>query len=421
MSEREDPLLDTEGDLSQPGEPAPDTDEFGRDDPVSLERDRRRRQRETRRTRSQPAEAAPRPGEPMPRAVSGGRFRRRRIVAIVTVVVGLLFAWFLVALFQPFAGDGQGTGYVPVMIPKGASASTVSDILDRKGVVTSSTLMEIRLRLSGKGDDIVSGLVPMAKGMSYGAAIDRITGEATTPGTLVLPEGYSRDQTAPLVEKAGVSGNYMAASKRVKGFDPSRYGAPKHPSNLEGFLFPATYDVHPGETVDELVAQQLQAFRQNLSQVNLEYAKKRGNLTPYDVVTIASMIDREVVIPKERRVVAAVIWNRLRRGEPLAIDATTRYEFRNYTHPITESELEANSPYNTRTHVGLPPTPIGNPGLASIEAAAHPAHVDYLFYVVNPNSCGGHSFTSNLAEFNKLVKRYNTARAANGGNAPSNC
>jgi UPF0755 protein len=119
--------------------------------------------------------------------------------------------------------------------------------------------------------------------------------------------------------------------------------------------------------------------------------------------------------------VAAVIYNRLREGMPLGIDATIRFALNQWTKPLTLSELETPSPYNTRTNAGLPPGPIGNPGIASIRAAARPAKVSYLFYVVKPGTCGEHAFSSTAAEFNRDVARYNSAREAAGGNSPTEC
>ena len=164
---------------------------------------------------------------------------------------------------------------------------------------------------------------------------------------MTIPEGEDRTQIAATVKDLGLSGDYLAASKSFKGFDPNRYGA-QNPKSLEGFLFPATYELDPGASVDQLVSEQLQAFRQNIAGVNLSYAKSK-NLTVYDVLTIASMIDKEVMVPSERPLVAAVIYNRLHRGMPLGIDATTRFEFHNYTGEITQSQLQSPSPYNTRT------------------------------------------------------------------------
>ena len=145
----------------------------------------------------------------------------------------------------------------------------------------------------------------------------------------------------------------------------------------------------------------------------MRYARSK-NLTTYDVLIIASMIEREVQVPKERKLVAAVIYNRLHDGMPLQIDATIRYASGNFTKPLSPSELQLDSPYNTYTNSGLPPGPIGNPGLASIEAAAHPAQVPYLYYVVKPNTCGEHTFATTEAEFNRAKAAYDEARAANG-------
>ena len=142
----------------------------------------------------------------------------------------------------------------------------------------------------------------------------------------------------------------------------------------------------------------LQAFCENWSKVSLAYAKSK-NLTPYDVLTIASMVEKETLAPDERPLVAAVIYNRLHAHMPLGIDSTLRYGLNiPPTQSILESQLQSSSPYNTRLHTGLPPTAIANPGLASIEAAAHPAHVDYLYFVRKPDKVH-HYFTASFQDF----------------------
>ena len=323
----------------------------------------------------------------------------------------------MVALFQPFAGAGKGTGTVSVSVPEGASASQVADILDKNGVVTSSTLFNLRLKLAGKSGDILPGSYVLAHGMSYSAAMDKLTGTSGQISVLI-PEGLSRPQIAGVASKDGLTGDYNAASTSAPGFDPAAYGA-KSPPSLEGFLFPATYKVDQGADVKVLVQEQLTAFQQNIKGVDMSNAKKK-NLNVYDVLKIASMVERETSSAKERPLVAAVIYNRLKQGIPLGIDATTRFETGNYDQPLTNAELHSNSPYNTRNHQGLPPTPIGNPGLASIKAAAAPAKVPYLYYVVNPGTCE-HTFVKTIGEFNAAVAKYNAARAAAGGNSPTSC
>ena len=162
-------------------------------------------------------------------------------------------------------------------------------------------------------------------------------------------------------------------------------------------MFPATYTIRPGERPAALVSQQLAAFKENVAQVNMSYAKSK-NLTPYDVLTIASMIEREARVPGDRAKVAAVIYNRLHRGMALGIDATILYHLGSWTAAIHQSDLDSHEPYNTRIHKGLPPTPICNPGLASMQAAAHPAHVDYLYYVAVPGQAAQY-FTASYDDF----------------------
>jgi UPF0755 protein len=472
----EDWFVDTEGNLSGPEDGSkPPTDEFGREDPASLERERRRREREARRGNSRkaqttqnvalpadgrpparpkrsaaPAQANPKrrakpsnagakpkakparasakrgviPSQPVaapskqdgngndashPQASAPpGRFRRRRVLALGLLLVGALLVWFLVAFFQPPPFDpGNGTGEVIVTVPAGATASDVADLLSKEDVVSNGTFFEWRLKLAGKTGNILPGRYVLAHNMSYGAAIDRLTGSGGKV-TVTIPEGEARDQIAPQARDLGLTGDYVAASRSVQGFDPNGYGA-KSPKSLEGFLFPATYEVNPGASVDQLIAEQLTAFKENIAGVNMSYAKSK-NLTVYDVLTIASMIDKEVMVPSERALVAAVIYNRLHRGMPLGIDATTRYQFHNYTGDITQSQLSSPSPYNTRLNAGLTPTPIGNPGLAAIQAAAHPAKVNYLYYVLKANGGGQHCFTASEAEFNQLAAAYDAGR-----------
>jgi UPF0755 protein len=221
--------------------------------------------------------------------------------------------------------------------------------------------------------------------------------------TLTIPEGYSRAQTAELAREAGLRGDYLKASK-----------------GREGFLFPDTYELERGAPVSDLVALQLQTFEQRISGVSQRYARDK-NLTERDVVTIASMVEEEAQLDSERGLIAAVIYNRLREGIPLGIDATIRFATDNYEQPLTESELAVDSPYNTRENAGLPPGPISSPGLASLEAAARPAEADYLYYVVEPGTCGKHAFSSSDAEFQADVARYNEAREAAGGESPDSC
>jgi uncharacterized YceG family protein len=227
---------------------------------------------------------------------------------------------------------------------------------------------------------------------------------------IVFPEGFTRKEMAGRIaavneiaeKERGITPSlkpraYLAATEDVRDL-PAGFKN-DDPPNLEGFLFPATYDFTEDTTSKQLVDDQLEAFERAWSEVDQEYARSKS-LTPYDVLIIASMIEEEVQVPRERALVGAVIYNRLRAGMPLGIDATIRYGYGiPPTQAILQSQLEADHPYNTRVRVGLPPTPISNPGLASLQAAAHPAEVDYLYFVRKAD-CKSHFFTASLREFN---------------------
>jgi UPF0755 protein len=231
---------------------------------------------------------------------------------------------------------------------------------------------------------------------------------------IVFPEGFTRAQMAERVQavakiavhesrgKVKLTGKgYAAATSKpvlIQGF-----GAKRLP--LEGFLFPDTYDFDRLSSPGQLVQNQLQEFLSKWSTLKLSYAKSK-NLTPYDVLTIASMVEGEAQVPSERPLVAAVIYNRLHAHMPLGIDATLRYGLHiPPTQSLTQSELHNPTPYNTRMHDGLPPTPINNPGLAAIEAAARPAKVDYLYFVRKPDH-KHHYFTSNYQDFLQHEAQY---------------
>jgi uncharacterized YceG family protein len=227
---------------------------------------------------------------------------------------------------------------------------------------------------------------------------------------IVFPEGFTRADMAERIgevnkiakRKRGITPKlspaaYLKATK--SGPVPADFKGQKMP-NLEGFLFPATYEFTQDTTSKELSRKQLDAFDRAWETVDMNYAKSK-NLTAYDVLIIASMVEKEVQVPKERPLVAAVIYNRLKAGMPLGIDATIRYGLDiPPTQAILQSQLDSDSPYNTRcpTCTGLPPTPIANPGLASIQAAAHPADVDFLFFLRKPD-CKSHFFTASNEEF----------------------
>jgi uncharacterized YceG family protein len=232
---------------------------------------------------------------------------------------------------------------------------------------------------------------------------------------IVFPEGFTRAEMAQRIDAVRriaeqkrhvtpkiTSAGYLAASASSKY--PGLYAGDGKRGSLEGFLFPAKYAFFSNETARHFVNRQLAAFRQAFRHVDMRYAKSK-NLTRYDVLIIASMIEREAAVPSERPLIAAVIYNRLHAGMPLGIDATLRYGLHIApTESIRQSQLHNPTPFNTRIHYGLPPTPISNPGLAAIKAAAHPAHVDYLYYARKKDH-KHHFFTASGTAYNEFLAK----------------
>jgi UPF0755 protein len=343
-------------------------------------------------------------------AASSGRVgspkvgQRRALAAGGVVLAALLVLWFLTSLFQPFKGEGDGR--VRVVVPKGAGVGDIADLLERRGVVSNSFFFSLRAHLSGDGGDLKPGAYSLRKSMSYGAALDVLAkGPPSNIVTLTIPEGRSRREVARIVGRS-LDGSYLRASRRSRALKPRSYGA-RRATSLEGFLFPATYDFLKNTTSARLTQEQLDAFRQNWKRVDLSYARSK-NLTPYDVLIIASLVEKEALAPDERPKIARVIYNRLHARMNLGIDATTRYGLHvPGTKSLTQSQLASDNPYNTRNPnvVGLPPTPIANPGLASMQAAAHPAAGNWLYFVRKPDRVH-HYFTDNFDDFVNHERQY---------------
>jgi UPF0755 protein len=274
----------------------------------------------------------------------------------------------------------------------------------------------VALLLLAGGFGVAAWLGSLALGGGSESASPATTTPTTTraapapkPLRIVFPEGFTRRQMAERITAVnGIAKRRRKVTTRLKAARfltltgqhrlPGLFAGDRKPRQLEGFLFPATYEFTAKTTTAQLIDRQLGAFQRNWSKVDLSYARSK-NLTPYDVLIIASMIEEETIAPEERPLVAAVIYNRLKAGMALGIDATIRYGLNvPGTEPLRESHLASDSPYNTRARPGLPPTPITNPGLASMRAAARPARRNFLFFVRKPDKVH-HFFTASEDEF----------------------
>ena len=333
-------------------------------------------------------------------------------------LVLLAIAWFANSLLQPFKGDGGEA--VRVTIPQGYTLSQIANRLEQNGVIDDAGFFQLRARLDGASSELRPGSYELRKDMSYVAALDAL--QAGVPPNVVqvaIPEGLSRSGDPPA---------HQGPARQLRARDPPLARSSLRPTTAprarrasRASSFPATYELKKGRQRHAASWTSSSPTSSATSTRWTSASPKRKNLNAYDVLIIASLIEREAMVAKERPLIASVIYNRLRDGIPLGIDATVRFVTGNWKRPLRQSELDNPSPYNTRQVAGLPPGPIGNPGLDSIRAAARPAKSKYLFYVVKVDSCGEHKFAETDAEFQAYVNEYNRAREARGGKSPTKC
>jgi UPF0755 protein len=329
-----------------------------------------------------------------------GRWRGRLASLIALILAGALI-WFLVELFQPLGTSPHGD--VTVVIPSQSSTKEIGRLLQREGVIAHGFFFELRATLGGEHGSLRSGTYHLQLGMSYSNVLDTLSKppHAAPTTQLTISEGHTRAYVAALLRKQKIKGNYLAATRHSKLLDPRTYGAPRSTPSLEGFLFPDTFTLVKPAKVSALVANQLTDFKHRFAKVNLGYARSK-HLSPYQVLTVASLIEAEAASEKARPLIASVIYNRLADHMMLQFDTTTEYATGNYTKPLTVSQLHSKSPYNTHTHFGLPPTPIDSPGLASVQAAAHPAQTHDLYFFAKP--CSNQTvFATSYAQFQHLL------------------
>jgi UPF0755 protein len=333
------------------------------------------------------------------------------LLILATVAVLLAVGLFVWAQHQINPGGHRGPD-VAVHIPAGSSTSQIGSILAKAGVIHEGTLFAWYVRLKGDGP-LLAGNYSLPKNSSYQAAITALeNGPKILTDRLLIPEGFTVRQIASAV--GGLTGMHLSAAKFLAAAEGGEVRSPYEPAgvnNLEGLLFPATYQVRQGETEIDVLEQMVGAFDEHAAALGLSTAGTQLHLTPYQVVTVASIVEREAKLAADRGPVASTLYNRLRVGMPLGADSTQTY-FLRLTHPSlvpSAGQLNQPSQYNTRLHPGLPPTPIANPGLASLEAAAHPPSTHYLYFVeVKPDGTLG--FASTAAGFAQLQ---NQCQAAN--------
>jgi UPF0755 protein len=343
-----------------------------------------------------------------PSGSSAPNSRRALIVAVVlllviVVVVGIALASPIKRLLGDGSGDytGAGTGSVLVVVHNGDSSSTIGSTLASAGVVRSGSAFTSAAALNPRSRDIGPGTYKLHHHMQASLALALMLDPSSLVSYRVtIPEGFTAaDIVARLAKQTPIS----AASLQTALHDPTSLGLPAYAAgHVEGFLFPATYDIQPGETATQALTAMVTRFDQAATEVHLAADAKHLNMSEYDVVTLASIVQREGRLIPDYPKIAEVFVNRLHADMALQSDATEFYILGPNHGPLTTADLANPSPYNTRIHKGLPPTPINSPGVAAIEAVLHHANGPYLYFVTI-DKAGHTAFATTLTRFNELV------------------
>lgn len=327
---------------------------------------------------------------------------RRRAAAFAAALIGLaiLFAAarFWNAAFYDRSLPARSTD---VVVPRGSGSAAIAQLLRERGVIADPLAFRVLARVRGVDRNLEAGEYVFAPHQTLDDVLRQLaSGQARVARWVTIPEGYTSDQIAQdladhKLGSATVYENYFKRTTIELGGVRTK--------NLEGYLFPSTY-LFPLDSTPQIAASILvDQFRRELPPDAEQLARRLGFTLP-QVVTVASLVEREGKADDERPLIAGVIYNRLRKGMALQVDASLEYAFASHKAEITRADLRTDSPYNTYLHAGLPPTPIANPGLPSLLAALHPQRSDYYYYVYKGN--GHHAFARTLEEHNANVSRY---------------
>jgi UPF0755 protein len=328
------------------------------------------------------------------------------LVAAVAVAVAVYAYWFL--LVKPDRSGVVPGKPIEVTVAKGSSSASIAKQLSDEGVVSNAFAFRLDARRAGIDAQLKPGTYSLATGMPDAMVLEKLRkGPDIVYYDVTIPEGFTARQIAArFAKRAGVSEEEMlalvtAGAPQFVGTHP--YLANAYGGSLEGYLFPATYRVKKGTKSTAIVEMMLKEFDQQISRVDMSYAKSK-NLTLPDVVIIGSILEREASVADERPLVASVIYNRMKIGMRLQLCATVLYQMPPGTNKLTNEDTRKDGPYNTYVRLGLPVGPISNPGLASLRAAAAPKETKYLYYVLTGKD-GSQTFCATYDEFLKAKQK----------------
>ena len=333
-------------------------------------------------------------------------------MTLAAISITLIFILFLSSCFLPEQTAADEKDEIPsglnvsITVEEGMTLQQIAELLESAGVVDNAFLFRLFVQQKEKERSLAPGIYQLVTGSEYGEVLDELVlGPPIVSYTVTIPEGYILEDIAARysAELPFLDPVKMADAIMISNYD---YEYLDGISSLEGFLFPKTYEIFLEYSPIDIIEMMLAQYQFETGDLDNAFAVE-NDLSKYDILIIASMIEREAYIPEERELISAVIHNRLAIDMALGIDAALSYFLKKWEEPLTVSDLETDSAYNTRLYAGLPPTPICNPGLASIIAALNPADASYLYYVVTDSETHEHSFAD---DYNEHLNNINNAK-----------
>ena len=327
------------------------------------------------------------------------------IIAVVTIVaiIGVFTFKYMENKKSPFNTTDK---VLDINVQKGEYLYTVLDKLEAKGIVKNTFLTKTYLKLNPSETDIKPGDYEIPGNVTLDKFVEMLVKGEVATYKVTFPEGFNIQQMADRLQTEGIMKSDVFINA-VKNYPLPSYikPSPEKRYNLEGYLYPDTYNIPKTATADDIISMMLNQFQKEMEKAQ-EVTGVKVNPSDYNkIVTIASMIEGEASSQHDRELVSSVIYNRLAKGMKLQLDATVLYAMGEHKSVVLYKYLETDSPYNTYKVQGLPIGPINNPGIECLEAAMKPAKSDYLYYVLNPGS-DQHFFTADYADFEKAAAKY---------------
>lgn len=340
------------------------------------------------------------------------RSKAPAIAAIVAVLVVAAIAYFFVvpavkSIFAPQQEQTVPAGQdVTITIPEGASGDDIASILSKNHIVENPKDYYAAVAKEGAEMSLKPGDYALKTGMNAVDVVKQLVAGPNAGAVLTIQEGLTLEQTAERIEAVyGISKDeFLAQAKASKYVDDYPFLEDAYNDSLEGYLYPKTYTFTDTPTADDIIRKLLDQFVSETASLNLD--KGANGLSAQQIVTMASLIERETAVDSERPTIASVIYNRLDADMPLQIDAAIVYARGGGNQAVTYSDLQIDSPYNVYKNYGLTPGPICSPSISSIKAALNPDKTDYLYYVASATGDGTHKFSSDYEQFEKDSQEY---------------